>query len=338
MIKRFNSQHAHTKYRPHQSRWKRFSNWRKKRKQKRNTLIDRSSIGNFRKNPFNREKKKSRLLSFKVKIIFFFILLIGWAIMLLYLPYFKITDVRIEGLHNIKDYEITSFLNKFELKQKKILPSKNYFLVKTDRLESRIQKNFPIMDVTSEKVFPNKLIISIKEKVTSLIYDNSKSYYLMDNNGSLIKKLTEVNSDEFVVVTSTTSVIDIIEIITTTKDIIHIPNDKHIKSVFGTYPILYDKRKKDVSLNDSNIIQMEYILSIIKFDEIFNQGTSGKIKYYEMELIGSGIKAVTKNRWDVYFDPLDNIEQQIKSIETVINKNDVLLYIDTRQQEKIFWK
>jgi len=335
MVKRFHTQHAHKKYLPKKSRWKMFCSWWKKRKRNNDIYVVKDSTKSFKSNPFNKEKPKKKSLSLKVKLIIFLILLIIWAGLMIYIPFFRITNIEIKGLENIKSSEMITHINSF-LKKGFILPKSNYFLVDTNNISQNLLKEFPIREVHVLKTFPNRIDIEVKEKISSLIYNNESQYYLMDNNGSLIKHLTDVSKDEFFVITLPTSTTSTTNIAPTTT--IHIPNYKQIKKEFGTYPILYDKRKKEIKLKTNNLIPIEYINNIVKFNEEFKKWGRGDIKYYIIENIGSGVEVITTNTWDVKINPENDIQTQLNNLKIVLKENKVQLYIDLRFNDRVFWR
>ena len=59
MIRRFKSQQTFKKYQPHQSKWRRFLNWRKKNRiNKEKFLYKKDENNKYKDNPFKKEKSK----------------------------------------------------------------------------------------------------------------------------------------------------------------------------------------------------------------------------------------------------------------------------------------
>lgn len=336
MIKRFHTQHAHQRYLPKKSRWKIFCDWWKKRKRNSKIYIVNDPTKSFQANPFKKEKVEKKSLSLKVKLIIFLILIVTWVGLMIYIPFFKITNIEISGLQNVKKSELTSYINTTFLKNNILFPKNNYFLVNVGKMNQELLNDFPIREVNIIKIFPNRISLEVKEKISSLIYSNESQYYLMDNNGSLIKYLTDVKDDEFYVITLSTSTTSTTNIAPTTT--IYIPNYEKIKKEYGTYPILYDKRKKEIKLKTNNLIPITYIDNIVQFNEEFKKWERGDVKYYTIENIGSGVNVITSNTWDIKINPENDIQTQLDNLKIILKENKVQLYIDVRYGDRVFWK
>ncbi|MFH1292119.1 MAG: FtsQ-type POTRA domain-containing protein [bacterium] len=342
MIKRFHSQQAHTKYRPYQSRWRRFLNYRKKIKKQKYTIKKQEKLS--QQNPYKaRRMEKRKLPLTKIKILLLLLFIIAWIILLLYLPFFQINQITYNGLENIKEAEIQDTINNKFLKDSNKIPYKNFFIIKPTKISEELEKNFPIQSIEIKKIFPNKLEINIKEKYTSLIYDNGSDYFLMDNTGKLIKYLAKIGDNEFLtkIITSTsTSSTYPGEIITTTTSTtkLHRPNYIQIQQQFGKYPILYDIRNKQVSVGDPNLLPDNFISAIIEINNKLSGLGIGDINYYVLENVNSGVEIKTSNIWSIFMQPTQNIDTQLNNLKIILAENQPALYIDLRQQSRVYWK
>ena len=187
-MKYFQSQHSHRRYRPYQSVWSRLSRGLKKKKP-RITISTANSAFHYRGNPFKRNSRRG-CPGYKVAILG--LLILTWTSLLLYLPFFNIDEINYSGLKNINRGEINALVESSFLDCHTIIPCKNYFLLDTDAIEKKLLDIYSLNSAVVEKNFPGQLIIDVNEKLSALIYDNGKGYYLLDKGGTVTNFLTEV--------------------------------------------------------------------------------------------------------------------------------------------------
>lgn len=134
-----------------------------------------------------------------LKFVLIATLFLTWAGLMLFLPYFQITRVSYDGLKVVSAGEVDGVLQNNIFHKNRFLPSKNYFLVNTDKVKEVINSHFSLSYIDVKKVFPSELKISLHEKNSTIIYDNGEQYFLLDEAGSAARYLAEVEESEFVV-------------------------------------------------------------------------------------------------------------------------------------------
>ncbi len=135
---------------------------------------------------------------FYLKFVLVAGLFLSWIALMLFLPYFQITRVSYDGLKIISPGEIDALLEKKIFKPRRFLPVKNYFLLNSGTIKEALDTHFSLSFSEVKKIFPNKISISLREKNSSLIYDNGDQYFLLDESGTATRYLAEVEEDEFI--------------------------------------------------------------------------------------------------------------------------------------------
>ncbi len=103
---------------------------------------------------------------------------------------FKVTDIDlnvtvVEGTGENIEKKCSDFLAEYE--------SKNLIFVNKDRIESKLSSLSGYIEVVSvEKEFPNKISVTVKERVESLVLKNGDDYYAMDLNFNVLAKKQSV--------------------------------------------------------------------------------------------------------------------------------------------------
>ncbi len=336
-MKHFRSEYAFQKYKPHVSWRKRFLRFFRR---KQYIIPSSQDSFHYKTNPFKKHKKPAGI---KIKIIIFVIFLIAWTICLAYIPYFKISKINYSGLNNTTRSELDSFIYEDFLNKKSILPLNAYFFINTAKISGDLYKKFPFETVEVIKTFPNQLDIKIKEKISSVIYDNGKKYFLLDSGGTAIKYLKDVEPYEIIQKITTSSSFDILTSSTTpavsaTSTTEHIPDYKKINKLFGNYPLVYDRRAFDVDTKQENILPVEHITAVIAWYKALTEQGIADPKFFALDNLNSGVVIDTAHSWDILFQPKNNSDAQITTLKEVLPTIKPQQYVDLRYGEKIYWK
>jgi cell division septal protein FtsQ len=172
----------------------------------------------------------------RVYLIFAF-MSVAWALgLILWHPFFQISQIKIQGLEridkNIFQKYITSWLNSERLY---LFTRRTFLLANVGSLAAQAKAEFPIAAISVQKKFPNNLHIVVEEKISTLIYDNGGEYGYVGTDGKVIELLNA----------------RVEQATATTSDIIYIPNADALHANFGHYPIVYDSRHRSINIHSS---------------------------------------------------------------------------------------
>lgn len=347
-MKHFRSEHAFEKYRPHLS-------WRQKVarffRKKQYNVAPVAQPTHYKTNPFTRPKKDKGTPKFK--IILLLILVSFWVACLAYIPYFKVNKVIYSGLENNTESELSNVIYPAYLNKKSWLPLNNYFFINAGKITKDLMDSFSFETVQVTKIFPNQLNIVVKEKISSVIYDNGKKYFLLDDRGVAIKYLADVDAGEIVKKTVTSSfdllssrsvsstatgTSSLVQSIVTTSSFEHIPNYEKIKKQFGSYPIIYDKRALDINLKQADVLPPEHIAAAISWHRYLAQEGVERLKFFVLEDLNAGMAIDTTDPWNIVVQPKSSTEAQIITLKETLTQIKPKEYVDLRFGEKVYWK
>ncbi|KKQ28112.1 MAG: hypothetical protein US42_C0002G0067 [Candidatus Magasanikbacteria bacterium GW2011_GWC2_37_14] len=287
-------------------------------------------------------KQKSKIFE-KLKIVLLTVSLFGTFAILIYHPFFNINKITLQGeerINNDKLQEtVKGIINYYHFG---ILPKKNYFLVNLSEVNDILKERYPIETIATEKIFPNELKITIKEKISQIIYDNGQKYYYLDTIGQVIEPLRLVGDDEW---QKTTSILNSTS--TTGTPILveeinkkHTPNVTQIKKEMGDYPIIYDKRT-NIDINQTNLNEQIVSDTISWFNQL-NKYTNLKFEYLLIESNPLEGEIITNKGWNIKIRFGNNPENDFVKFQHLLQKENVdqnnLKYIDLRYLNKIYWQ
>lgn len=334
-MKYFRSEYAFQKYKGRLG-------WRKKVlrffRKKQYTIAPAQDSFHYKTNPFKTLKKPNKI---KIKFIIFITFTMAWIIGLAYIPYFRINKINYLGLNNTTKSELDEFLYENFLNKKSVLPLNNYFFINTNKISDNLYKKFVFETVEVLKIFPNQLNISITEKNSSIIYDNGKKYFLLDSGGTAIKYLKSVEPYEFtqkIVSSSVDMLSGASSTPANTSSVEHAPDYKKINKLFGSYPIIYDRRGFDVEMKQENVLPTEHIAAIIIWYKALTEQGMGRLKFFILDNLNSGITIDTTDSWDILFQPKNNNDAQINTLKEILPTIKPQQYVDLRFSEKVYWK
>ena len=332
-------------HRAPESWWRRWH--RKKERKKALQQLDANLVQV--KNPFRKETPTKKDHS-KLGIILLVLTILVWLNTMIFLPYFRVTKLKTQGLNIIKEDEIHNFINNnFLIPKHNWWPKNNYFILNKDTVAKQLKENFAIENVLVEKKFPNQINVIIKEKTTSVIYDNGREYVLLDEEGRFVKTLKTINESEFFAEATTTNTesntsstsstiatmnIDAINQSSTAIKI-HQPDYLAIKKEMGSFPIIYDHR---IGREGKNNLEKEVVAAALTWKKMLEQGKVGELHYFVLENLAAGLKVKTSNPWDILININGNHENAYNNLEAVIRNNKPTEYIDLRYGERVYWK
>jgi hypothetical protein len=275
-----------------------------------------------------------------------------WLALMLYLPYFRIYQVTFEGLNIIEPDDIQNYTEQKYL-HSGVIPTNNYFLVRASAIKTDLLNKYSLNSAEVVKIFPGKIHITIQEKNTSIVYDNGKTYSLLDKNGSVIKILFEYAPAPAVVSTSTAPIAvasaapEGISAATSTTSTPLLPDNGHkpdwrklSKDSTAGLPILYDRRGLEIWEKKTDIIPADIIQAVIDWQTALEQETIGESRYFEINNPSAGVIAHLDRPWLIFFQPRNPLAEQITNLKVILNSRTAnpAEYIDLRFGDRVFWK
>lgn len=326
----FHSNKNFNQYKPHQSFWQKL----RKKSQKKELKNDDQHPS--LKNPYKREvvPKKNKG---KIIIIFFILLILIWIVLIFTLPYFKINKIVIEGNKINKTAEVENYARNFNESKNKIFSPDNYFLFPTILLSDGIKKEFLYENVKIEKIFPDTIKITVIEKPASIIYDNNNNYYLLDADGRVIKKLTEIpilaqNEVTTTTIATTTSMATSTAII---KD--RLSAYLQIQNSYGQFPVIRNDNQQ-IPADQSILLSPKMIKAAVDWKKYLKEQGIADIQFFVTGETNFNLKAISSQPWHILINTDSDAQAQIHNLKVILANNKPVEYIDLRFGERVYWK
>jgi cell division septal protein FtsQ len=249
-----------------------------------------------------------RILFYLLEIVF-----LGTIVYLLFFSSFlSINNVEVAGAENIETDEVKKyFQDKLAGEYLGFLPKNNILLIFKKSAEENLKLNFKrIAEVKIEKIFPEKIKISIKEKKFKLVFSTNGSEYLIDESGNAWPR-----------------------------------KDFELKGEENNFIIFNDESQKPIEdmtrALDKDVIG--YVLEARrKIEE--EVGIETGSNFSSPRLISGDLKVEIRDGWRVYFNREIDLEKSIETLKLILReklnteerKN--LEYIDLRINNKVYYK
>src|SRR3989339_257790 len=234
-------------------------------------------------NPFWRDENDKLNWKRIIEITLLTICLVGTLILMIFAPIFRINFIQINGLQRIKYSEMKNSINGVLNYHRFLLcPGANYFFININEVGEVLKEKFSLSSVVVKKSFPNKLLVELQEKISTIIYDNGVEYSYLDTEGRPVEILKKVGDDEWkekkTTVTSTDATgKEITEVKVINRQ--HNPKLKEVTAEFGDYPLVFDERGITTTIGEA-LLQKETVVGIIEWFNKINTLNKIKIGYF----------------------------------------------------------
>jgi len=277
---------------------------------------------NFRNPFFDKKRKTNKGRPWLVLILFLVIFFIS-SYFLSNINQLQIKTIQIKGNENISQQEVESLVFKQAAEKRFFFFNQNNLIFFNKReLKKKLNENYFLEQLKIDKKYPDTLIIEVKEKISALVWSSGGSQYYLDLKGVALRKATA-------------------------NDLIIEPGAGEMKLVrpqvsSSQYPLIYDQSNSLVTIGQP-IITEALVNFIINLTEQIRQKADFTLAYYQIPNPGSTeIILFTYEGLKIYFKTADPLDQQLKTLFSVLNKEikdwHKLEYIDLRFGEKVFWK
>lgn len=241
-------------------------------------------------------------------------------------PFFSIQNVAIRGLERISETEFRAALDSIVSGKKLFFfPGKSYILLNVDEVRAILEERFPLESLLVEKRFPHTLRIEVKEKLSTIIYDNSLEYSLVGLDGRVVEIMQKVGREEWADVPSSTPT--------------HIPAAPLVMKQIGDYPVVYDARHQPIEIN-TRVLENDTVRGIVDWFNFLDEKTNIAFRYMVLEDERGEAVIYTGDKWTLRVQ-LNSREAQFDQLLYVLEKKidrNLLEYIDVRYPGRVYWQ
>ncbi|MFH1552010.1 MAG: FtsQ-type POTRA domain-containing protein [bacterium] len=148
----------------------------------------------------SKKKKRKKIWTKFFLAIVLLVFLAGGIIYSLYLDYFRIKNINIEGNYILNKQEIEENIkNSISGKLFYVLPKNNILIISTEEINNNLAENFlRIKNLEVAKNFPDSLDIKISERKTYGLFCKENGCFFLDKNGYVFSKSIFVSGDIFI--------------------------------------------------------------------------------------------------------------------------------------------
>ncbi|MSU75299.1 MAG: hypothetical protein EXS55_02185 [Candidatus Magasanikbacteria bacterium] len=279
------------------------------------------------------------------------ILILLWLGALVYMPYFKINKVSVTGSTILEPKQLEQEIQE-NFFVGTLWPRNNYFLLHESTVAEFLGRRYTFNNLEIKKIFPHQLTIYITEKTPVLIYDNGEGYYLVDDAGVAFQRLASVPPSEFKLLpvlnvsemeaSSTIQQNNAVDLATSSLKKQHLPDYNSLFVRYGRFPVVYiTGAGVSTTLGGTLsrvVLKPDVVLGISTFFKRLEEGRVVQPNYVVMGNPLAGATLYTNQSWQILFQPLFDIDDQITKFKTIIKMNHPTNYVDLRFGSRVYWK
>ncbi len=281
-----------------------------------------------------RNKKKKVSTKKKIEIVLLAIFVVLFFGLVAFHPFFSIKEVKVSGLNRISEQEFKDdVFNILSCKKLFVFSCQSYIFVDVAELNDVLFGKYSLNSIYVKKIFPDTLEINLEEKISTVIYDNSKTYSFVDLAGQYVETIANVGSDEWFVYENAPSSTEAVQ------DKYHEPNSKRIYSEVGDYPLIYDSREERPE--GDVLLKPEYVAGIIDWYNFFNKELGKSIDYFTLLNSIGDASIKTDEGWEAIIRLGERFGPQSDQLKYILEKEingQLFNYIELRYPDRAYWK
>jgi hypothetical protein len=254
----------------------------------------------------------------------------------LFHPFFSIErdEIDVLGLRRISQDELTdAVMGILNTRRALVFPGTAYVLLPEREVADILRERYPLASVSVKKLFPNRLLITVEETHSTILYDTGTRLALVGPDGKVIELLRPIIDDTWSVATTSAAT-------SNTKS--YAPPAEKLHGAFGDYPIVYDARDKDIAVN-SAVIHPDTARGILEWFTASRKQPVVPLAYAVIldELGDATLQTVAG--WEIKVNVREGIPDQVKKLHVLLLEFDDaeragLAYVDLRFRDRIFWQ
>ncbi|MBU0531755.1 hypothetical protein KJ910_04685 [Patescibacteria group bacterium] len=258
------------------------------------------------RNPYFRQipRRRSRL---RWPVLGLIVLLLILLVFFLFAPGFTINRVVVQGNEYIDSHQIEEAAwEQLHERRFLVLPGTNRWLVNENAIREELDAQF-VFDSLEIRQEGSTLLISVKERVSSLVWSTAERNYFVDRTGAVTRELMS----------------------------------EEIEATTTGLPQIFDQSNNEVKIG-SSILNTNIIQGMFDFINLLGQ-EGIYIEYLSVESSESQwLLAHTKDNYDILFDPTEEIERQVNNLFVIIRESveDItqINYVDLRFGDHVYFK
>ena len=262
--------------------------------------------------PRDSKKNKGNLIG---RILYWLCLIIfvgSVMYVLFFSSWIKIVEITVSGTEHLSEKMIQDSIQyQLEGKYLSLVEKNNYLLISEKKTEKKIKEDFlKVREIRIKKKFPNKLIVSLKERDSVFVFCKYEKCFVINEEGLAFAQIDKNNFQQF------------------GENILVLMSEKGGELKNGDFVL-----DEDFS---------NYLLSIKKRLEELEIKIEKEVT--TAQLISGDFQIKTQEGWTIHFNRNISLEKEIGMLRALFNnqlkdvKKEDLDYIDLRSDKKVYYK